>query len=228
MATESEIHVWLSGYPRAWNQLCQALMWQLAAEFGTVVSTPPSAIDAYRTEAAAGRIRQGTPPPGTFVYFDIGADGHVGFVMNSGRVLMATSHLAEEWVSTDAGWNTVQAYAAAVGATVLGWSTLNGGNSVPFAADSGTAGGGSTPLPEDETEEIAMTLRQAHYDDGGKLQRMLFSEESGYCTLWSSGTSSDIANAMSRNWGTGPSVEISAALAGQMQSDLAATRAGKA
>ena len=71
-----------------------------------------------------------------------------------------------------------------------------------------------------------MTLRQAHYDDGGSVVRMLFSEESGYCTLWSGNSS--IANAMSTQWGTKPSVEISKVLADEMQADLANVRAGKA
>lgn len=224
MATESEIHSWLAGYPRDWNQLCQALMWQLANRFGSVVSTPPSASSAYRTEAAAGRIRQGTPPPGTFVYFDIGVDGHVGFVMNDGRVLMATSHLAEEWVTRDAGWNTVNAYASAVGAAVLGWSPMNGGNTCPFEADSGTAGGGGTPIPDEET---MMTLRQAHYTDGGNTMRLLFSEESGYCTLWQA-NSGTIANDMAKYWDTGSSVSITKSLADALQRDLANTRTGKA
>lgn len=155
MATEQEIHQWLAGYPRNWDQLCQALMWQLAAQFGTVVSTPPSANSAYRTELAAGRIQNTTPPPGSFVYFDIGSDDHVGFVMDGGRVLMATSHLAEQWVDVDAGWNTIDAYVAATGAGVYGWSWQNGGNSVPFASSGGSdtaGGGGTTPISSTEEE----------------------------------------------------------------------------
>ena len=81
MATEAEIHTWIAGYPRDWDQLCQALMWQLCKRFGSIASTPDSTIDAYEIERQAGRIVQGTPPPGTFVYMDIGTYGHVGFVM---------------------------------------------------------------------------------------------------------------------------------------------------
>lgn len=156
MASEQDIRTWIGGYPRNWNQLCQALMWQLANRFGTVVSTPDSAETAYRMELAAGRIRGGTPPPGSFVYFGIGVYGHVGFVMDDGRVFMATSHLAEQWTNVDAGWQSVDAYVRATGATVYGWSYQNGGNAVPFSSSSsGTSGGGSTPIGNSEDEEMS-------------------------------------------------------------------------
>jgi len=145
MATEQDLHNWLAGYPRNWDQLCQALMWQAANQFGTVVSTPDSANTAYKMERDAGRIQGGTAPAGSFVYFDIGTYDHVGFVMNGGRVMMATSHLAEQWVNTDAGWNSVDAYCAATGARVYGWSWQNGGNTLPFTADGSGTGGGGTP-----------------------------------------------------------------------------------
>lgn len=150
MVTEATIRKWLAGYERDWNQRCQALMWQLANRFGRVVSTPPSAILAYHVERQAGRIHTGsTPPPGSFVYFDIGRDGHVGFVMNEGRVLMATSHLVEELVDSDAGWNTIDGYVRATGADYIGWSMQNGGNTVPFTTAGGsTAGGGAIIIEE--------------------------------------------------------------------------------
>lgn len=148
MTTEAEIRSWIAGYPRAWNGLCQALMWQLCNRFGSIASTPASAIDAYRVEAAAGRIRGGTPPPGTFVYFDIGADGHVGFMLNGGRIFMASGHIYEQWTNTDAGPQYLDAYTAATGATYLGWSTENAGNLCPFTAD----GGGTTPGTESEDD----------------------------------------------------------------------------
>ena len=149
VATEAQIRSWIAGYPREWNQLCQALMWQLANRFGTVRSTPVSAILAYHVERQAGRMRTGTPPPGSFVYWDIGADGHVGFVMNGGRVLMASSRVTEELVSSDAGIHTVAGYTAATGADYLGWSLQNGGNTVPFSTSS-VAGGGGIILEEDD------------------------------------------------------------------------------
>ena len=134
MATEQQIHAWLAGYPRAWDQLCQALMWQLASKFGTTRTTQPSAIAAYNVEANAGRIHGGDAPPGAFVYWAIGQYGHVGFMMNGGRVLMATTKLAEQWVNSAAGWNTVANYTSRTGARYLGWSYQNGGNTVPFTA----------------------------------------------------------------------------------------------
>jgi peptidoglycan hydrolase-like protein with peptidoglycan-binding domain len=126
-------------------------MWQLANQFGTVVSTPPSAIAAYRMERDAGRINGGAAPPGSYMYWDIGADGHVAYVMNDGRMLMATSHLAEQWVASYAGWNTAAGYEAATGARPLGWSWRNGGNSVPFTGASG-AGGGEVPVANFSTD----------------------------------------------------------------------------
>ena len=78
MATEQDIRAWIAGYDRDFNQLCQALMWRLAERFGSIESTPASANSAYRAELNAGRIQGGTPPAGSFVYFDIGSDDHVG------------------------------------------------------------------------------------------------------------------------------------------------------
>jgi hypothetical protein len=153
MATEDDIYQWIRNYPRAWDQLCQALMWQMCNKFGAVAPwTNASAIDAYQVEYEAGRISHYSAPVGAFVYFDIGKDGHVGFMMNDGRVFMATSHLAEEWTVSDAGWNTLEAYIEATGATYLGWSYLNGGNTMNFTPDDGTtAGGDYTRI--DETDD---------------------------------------------------------------------------
>lgn len=153
MTTEAEIRSWIGGYPRNWDQLCQALMWQLANRFGSVVSTPPSAIDAFNTENRAGRIRSGEAPPGAFLYWDIGTFGHVGFMMNGGRVFMATTHLVEEWTNRAAGWNTESGYRGVTGARYLGWSMQNGGNSVPFTAEGSSTGGGGTPVPINEEDE---------------------------------------------------------------------------
>lgn len=150
MTTEAGIKSWIKGYGyRNWDQLCQALMWQQANALGTVVSTPGSAIEAYYIERDAGRIKQGTPPPGSYVYWEIGKYGHVGYMMNDGRIFMATTHLREEWANDYAGWNTLDGYSKATGAHYLGWSYKNGGNSVPFTPDSSSpSGGGSTPIGE--------------------------------------------------------------------------------
>lgn len=227
MTTEAEIKEWLSGYPRAWNQLCQALMWQMCNRFGHIETTPPSAITAYGIEYDAGRISHTSPPDGVFVYFDIGADGHVGFTMNDGRVLMASSHLIEEWVTSDAGYSTLDKYVKDTGATYLGWSKLNGGNSMSFTPNSSTpSGGGANPVTPNSKDET-MALRQMHYKDASKNTiRGLFSEESGYFTRWQSNTG-DIANSISSIWGAGPSVEVTESLFSRIESDMAATRQGK-
>lgn len=142
MTTEAEIKSWIATQVRNYNGLCQALMWQLARRFGSVQSTPHSAIAAYQAEKNAGRIRGGTPPPGAFVYWDIGDDGHVGFMLNGGRIFMGSRNVDQQWSDTNTGPQGLSDYNEITGATYLGWSYQNGGNSVPFTPDSGTAGGG--------------------------------------------------------------------------------------
>ena len=144
MVTTSQIKSWIGSYNRNFDQLCQALMWQLASAFGTVRSTPPSAIAAYRTEAAAGRINGGAAPAGSFVYWDIGAYGHVGYVLADGAIFMGSSHLQERW-GINAGISSRGFYEGRTGARFLGWSWQNGGNTVPLTGG-GPASGGSTPI----------------------------------------------------------------------------------
>jgi hypothetical protein len=153
MATEAEIRTWIAGYRRAWDQLCQALMWQLAKRFGKIVSTPGSAYEAYAIEKRAGRIRTDVPAPaGSFVYFDIGRFDHVGFMLNGGRVFMTGKNIAEEWTQDDAGIQTIAEYCRKTGATYLGWSWQNGGNTVPFTPDAAPA---PAPAPAATTWERA-------------------------------------------------------------------------
>lgn len=157
MTTEAEIKAWIGGYVRDFDQQCQALMWQLAARFGKVVATPPSAIAAWNTEKAAGRTRAGTPPPGSFVYWDIGAYGHVGFMLNAGRIFMGTKNVDEQWSNKNTGPQSLDDYGAITGAKYLGWSYQNGGNSVPFTPDSSTAGGDASPF-ERKKNKMALFL----------------------------------------------------------------------
>ena len=175
MATEQEIHNWLSTYRRAWNQLCQALMWQLAYRFGTVRSTPGSAYAAAVAEINAGRMQGGEPPAGSFIYWDIGVDDHVGFVLNGGRILMASSKIDEEWVESDAGVIANRhVYEQRSGARYLGWSWQNGGNTVPFTAAS-TAGGGATPVvPPTPKENNVTTLFHYNKDNRRDLPATAF------------------------------------------------------
>ena len=154
MTTEKEIRAWIHGYNRDFNGLCQALMWQLANKFGKTVSTQPSAIAAYRVEKAAGRINDGVPPAGSFVYWDIGQYGHVGFMLNDGRIFMGSSHVDEQWSNRNTGPQSLSDYNRITGAKYLGWSWQNGGNTVPFTKDAGSSGGNNSgiALPKTSTE----------------------------------------------------------------------------
>ena len=133
MTNRNELRAWIGSYNRNFDQLCQALMWQMANRFGTVASTQPSAIAAYRVEANAGRIQPGVGPAGSFVYWDIGRFGHVGYVLENGDIFMGSRHLQEVW-GINAGIATNDFYVARTGARLLGWSWQNGGNTVPYDA----------------------------------------------------------------------------------------------
>lgn len=153
MATREDIKAWLQASPRDWNQMCQALTWRLCEAFGSVpVDGIDSAKAAYNIEKAAGRINTGSAPAGKFVYFEIGTYGHVGFTTNdSGEFVSGTRHLAEAW-GINAGVNTIEAYCAATGARYLGYSDLNGGNSLPFTAP--TPEPTPTPAPAGELRQV--------------------------------------------------------------------------
>ena len=133
MATEAQLKSWLAGYPRNWNGLCQALMWQAADKFGSP-ATPAlygSANIAYR----ASRIASTNPhsaPAGAIHYWNIGRFGHVALSLGGARVLMGSSHVQESW-GTNVGVTTVDAYNKATGAGYLGWSRTNGANTIPVA-----------------------------------------------------------------------------------------------
>lgn len=164
MTNEAEIKNWLSNYRRAWASLCQALMWRLCEAFGLVpVDGIGSATDAYNIERRAGRIRTDAPPAtgGVFVYFSVPGepDGHVGYLMNAGRLLMASTTLIQEWVDSDAGYSTIAQYIADhPGAKVLGWSYQNGGNTVSnWTPD-------TAPTPQ--TEHRGNTTGQPEYMAG--------------------------------------------------------------
>lgn len=137
MTNEQQIKSWIAGYPRKWANLCQALMWRLCEALGLVpYDGIDSATDAYNIERNAGRIRTDAPPAtgGVFIYFFVPGvpDGHVGYLMNGGRVFMTSNgSLIEEWTNSNAGYSTIAEYIRThPGAYVRGWSPLNGGNSV--------------------------------------------------------------------------------------------------
>lgn len=156
MANETDMHdFWSYEYgDRDMNQLCQALCWQDANRFGTVVSTPASAIDAYYASNIQG---SGVGPYGSFTYYDIGSYGHVDWVMNSGNSNMATSHVAENWGWTNRGWQNAWTYASITGASILGWAWDNGGNTIPTDGSSG----GTTDYGYGLTTECQAALQSA-------------------------------------------------------------------
>jgi hypothetical protein len=78
---------------------------------------------------------------GAFVYYDIGAYGHVGFEVDSGDS-MGSSRVQIVW-GINAGVSSIEAYVAATGATPLGWSWRNGANTLEYL--SSTPGGPGTP-----------------------------------------------------------------------------------
>lgn len=141
MANEQSVHDWLAYEygDRDFNQLCQALMWQLCARFGSAPVTYASALDAWYASPTDG---SGVGPPGSFTYYDIGAYGHVDWVMNSGNAVMGSTRVTEDWGWTNRGWKNGWEYAAETGAGILGWSWVNGANTCPI--DGGGGGGGGT------------------------------------------------------------------------------------
>jgi len=138
MVTQQGLEDWTSASPRDWDQLCQALMWNYCDQFGRIVSTPPSAIDAYYASNIVSYDAY-TAPPGSFIYLDIGEYGHVALAVDSSDA-MATSHLQEEW-GINAGLSALAHYVSVTGATPLGWSWDNAGNTITYTSTGG--GGGS-------------------------------------------------------------------------------------
>lgn len=158
MATRAEIKSWIEGYDRNFDQLCQALMWRLCEQFGSVpVDGIDSAIDAYNIEKAAGRIQPGVGPAGSFVYWSIGKFGHVGFVLENGDIFMGTTNLQEEWgpSNRNAGIATNDFYVSKTGAKLLGWSWQNGGNTCPFTVTEPPA-----PQPQPSGNVVGPIVRQ--------------------------------------------------------------------
>lgn len=127
----SQIKRWIADYDRDFNGKCQALMYQVAAHFGSVKNVPPSAIAAYRASTIKGTDLDAAPA-GAFVYWDIGVFGHVGLSLGDGRVFMGSSHVQRQW-GTNAGVTTAAAYEKATGAVPLGWALDNGGNTIALA-----------------------------------------------------------------------------------------------
>jgi hypothetical protein len=213
-ATEADLKAYVAGSGRDWNQLCQALMWNYCDQFGLVRTTYASALDAYYASAIESYDAY-SAPLGAFVYYDIGAYGHVGYEVGSGDS-MGSSRVQIVW-GINAGVSSIEAYVAATGATPLGWSWRNGVNELEYI-------GGAKP-PETETgEDEEMALRQMHYVESGKTYRGLWSE-TGYFTRWQD-NGSDIANGMSKYWLTNSSVAVSKGLFDYIERDCKLVREG--
>lgn len=158
MASEQSVRDWLVNEygDRDFNQLCQALMWQQCARFGSAPVTYASAIDAWYASPTDG---SGVGPPGSFTYYDIGSYGHVDWVMDSGNADMGTSRVSEDWGWTNRGWKNGWDYSAETGATILGWSWVNGANTCPY--DGGSGGGGNVDYAWGLSTECQAALQNA-------------------------------------------------------------------
>lgn len=150
MFNAADVRMWIGGYLREWDGLCQALMWRLCERFGSVpYDGIGSATEAYQIERDAGRIHTGPIPAsgGVFVYLAVPGvpDGHVGFMLDGDTFFNASGYLAEEWTDSDAGVSSLDGYVISKGATILGWSYMNGGNTVEgWEGPSSPAGGGDS------------------------------------------------------------------------------------
>lgn len=164
MATPSQIRAWIAGYNRNFDQLCQALMWQVCAKFGSAPVVYPSAIAAARASQIVG-----TNPldaqPGDFHYW-AGGYGHVALELGAGRVFMGSTKVDERW-GINAGITTVAAYNARTGLRYLGFARSNGRNDLaiqePFVRETpaGGASGGGGYHYYDPTGEVARRIQAA-------------------------------------------------------------------
>lgn len=203
MATEQDLAAFTAASGRDWDQLCQAWIWNICATFGRVVATPPSAIDAYYASNIVD-TNIWSAPVGSIVYFDIAAFGHVSTPVDSGEG-MASARVQVFW-GINAGTTDLGDYLAATGATPLGWSWDNAGNTYPYQSSSGP-----TPGPEPEPEEDDMKPRQIHYLDGNTIYRGYFVPGTNYFIKWQDNNAS-IANGFATAHETGASVEVTKGL----------------
>lgn len=155
-ASEADLRGYVAGSGRDWNQLCQALMWNYCDQFGNAPVAYASALDAYYASEIESWDAY-SAPVGAFVYYDIGAYGHVGFEVDSGDS-MASSHVQIVW-GINAGVSSIEAYVAATGATPLGWSWRNGVNTLEYVSS-------SQPKPPAETPRKKDTMQLAYIPKG--------------------------------------------------------------
>lgn len=164
MVNRAQIRAWAASQSRNYDQECQALMWQLQDHFGTASNPwPGSAWEAYHWELAAGRIQGGTPPPGSWVYLDIGKWDHVGYVLDNGDIFWGTKFLQETW-GVNTGISSLAYYTGKTGAKVYGWSWMNGGKTLPF--EGGGGGGGGIDYAWGLTTAAQLAVQNALYKLG--------------------------------------------------------------
>lgn len=238
-ATESQIRAWLndpasgpSVYRRNWDQLCQALMWQVCNRFGNASRAYASA----NTARAASRINGTNPkdaPAGAFHYWEIGIYGHVALSLGGSRCLMGSRHV-EQW-ARNVGVTTVEAYTRATGARYTGWSRTNGVNTIQVVTTS--PGGGivtpipnipSIPVPEEEDEDMAKN-HGIYYTRARdkKMVTALVNLGSGFYSEWTSSHGGTYNNPIAVAFETGSFVEVTESHANALKADLALVRQGK-
>lgn len=115
-------------YPRDWNQLCQAVMYQTCRMFGVARKTYTTAKLAMAASGPLNTDRHAAPA-GAFHYWGMGSAGHVALSLGGERVLMGSSKIDEKW-ATNLGVTTVTRYN---GADYRGWAHTNGLNDVTIA-----------------------------------------------------------------------------------------------
>lgn len=105
------------------------------------------AIGQYRAYKDAGMIRQGTPPPGALVFFDIARPwGHVGVSLGNGRLATTRGYDGDGLANVVAAVSSYSNY--------LGWAMPDGSAATPRPAASTT----TTPPPS-STTNLGTTLR---------------------------------------------------------------------
>lgn len=134
MATENDFIAWITGGPmktRNWDQMCQALVWQLCDNFGSAPVTYESAELAYQApETKIVSFNAADAPFGAIHWWrEPQPWGHVAMGLGNGRCVMASAGV-DVSLGNHVGIVGVDSYTARKGYTYRGWSYTNGRNSV--------------------------------------------------------------------------------------------------
>jgi hypothetical protein len=132
---------WSPGPYGEWSGDCPKLGAVAWAAAGVGVKRG-NAIGQYRAYKDAGMIRQGTPPPGALVFFDIAQPyGHTGVSMGGGRIATTRG------VDNDRQPNAAMAISSY--SNYLGWAMPDGSSATAAPA----------PPPSTSTSNLGTTLR---------------------------------------------------------------------